>query len=827
LQRFAMLRVLLSSCFAAALGAVCAGGSLRAADVTGAAVLFSASQAGCAVVIPADATAEERRAAELIAATLAKAAGRATAAFPIVMEGGEAAARGIFVGATRRAGDFLAVAARPPFDTAVGSRSDGRDVIVRSERRASVERAAGWFLERQLGAHWFMPGPLGEVIPRRGELVVPAGEEVVHPGFISRDLGGIEGEGGREWFARNGLEERFEFGHALTAIFRAEDLRRQPEMAPRRGGRRYFPSGPGDYNWQPDLTNPAAIAHATAAALRAFGADPQRVSFSLSENDSIRFDDSPATLAAVGPARFFRGRPDYSNLVFGFTNEVARRVGEKFPDRWIGALAYYWTEQVPAFPVEKNVIPFLTAERVQWFEPEFAVQDRDLIERWCRSGAGLVGVYDYFYGAPLLVPRPELATIAESIPFEHRAGVRAFYAETSPNWALDGPKPWLAAQLLWAPERKPDELLETYYREFWAEAAAPMREFFGTCERVWREQPRPGYWIKYFRDEHQAGLFPPEVRAKLRDALAAARGLARSPEVRARVEFAAAGFAASDAFVVFCERRDRLSALAREGTPVDELGRAWLAYFAARNEFGALNARVRAAQPAALAPQPLDIYFRSEPASRAAWELARSEPGRSFLTDHAWLAWLGTDATPRDVQRIAREGAEVLLDPRWTKLDVRPVGGATDFEWTPAAQPWRGKGEPVETRHVEKLAASAEAPVVLRFSGCRQESLGQWVAATPGDLYAAQVKVRAKVSPGNATLLIVSFLDENQQHLGIGRTDRLPAAEGVQELELRVIASAPPGARWVGFGLQAGNQVNDDFAEFKEASLRRLPRESR
>ena len=108
-------------------------------------------------------------------------------------EGGETAAHRIFIGATRRAGDFLAVAAKPPFDTAVGRRSDGRDVIVRSERRASVERAAGWFLERQLGAHWFMPGPLGEVIPRRGELVVPAGEEVVRPGFVSRDLGGIAG----------------------------------------------------------------------------------------------------------------------------------------------------------------------------------------------------------------------------------------------------------------------------------------------------------------------------------------------------------------------------------------------------------------------------------------------------------------------------------------------------------------------------------------------------------------------------------------------------------------------------------------------------------
>jgi hypothetical protein len=33
---------------------------------------------------------------------------------------------------------------------------------------------------------------------------------------------------------------------------------------------------------------------------------------------------------------------------------------------------------------------------------------------------------------------------------------------------------------------------------------------------------------------------------------------------------------------------------------------------------------------------------------------------------------------------------------------------------------------------------------------------------------------------------------------------------------------APAGARWVGMAVRALNQVNDDFAEFTGASLRRL-----
>lgn len=38
-----------------------------------------------------------------------------------------------------------------------------------------------------------------------------------------------------------------------------------------------------------------------------------------------------------------------------------------------------------------------------------------------------------------------------------------------------------------------------------------------------------------------------------------------------------------------------------------------------------------------------------------------------------------------------------------------------------------------------------------------------------------------------------------------------------------MIAKAPPGARWVGYGLRVMNQINDDFAEFSGASLRRAP----
>jgi len=781
--------------------------------------LFSAAQSGCPIILPAGAGREEQRAAEWLQATLAKAAGRRTSAFPIRRETGAVVRPAVYLGATRRDENFLRPVERFPFDTAVGIRAGDGTLEIRSERRESIEAAVGWFLERHLKAYWFMPGPLGEQVSRRDALVVAVGTETVRPGFVSRELGSGAADYDA-WSRRNRLEARFEHRHNFTTIFRPEDFRRQPEMAPMRSGQRYFPTE-SDANWQPDLLSPEAVAHAAEVVNRAFDADPQRRSFSLSANDSVRFDDSAATLAAVAPARYFRHRPDYSDLSFGFTNAVAGAVAERHPDCWLPAYAYYWAENTPSFPVARHVVPFLTADRSQWSRPDFAREDRELIERWCRSGAEVVGVYDYFYGAPFLCPRPTLYAVRESIPFQHGAGVRAYFAETNPNWALDGPKLWLAAQLLWDPVRNPEELLTIYWREFWAEAAGPMQEFFAICERTWRQQPGPARWLRYYQDEDQTWIFPPEQRAQLRAELERAAGLARSEIVRARVAFVSAGLGVSEAFWRFGGARDSMSRMARVEAEPAALRAAWQEYREARREFSQRHAAVRRSHPLAVAPQALEIYLRNQPDSRAAMALAGTEKGRAMLRAAPDLLQGSLELTVEEIASFSGRGVEVLRDADWRDLSIRPVGKSTMFDWTESAGSWRGQGEPWEGRTVE-LGRGGGGPAVLRFAGCRTDGIGQWVPVTENALHVARVDVRARSSPGTATFLIVTFLDDQNQHIGLGRVDRLPAGNSEQAAQLALIVRAPPGARFIGFGVRVLNQVEGDFAEFSGASLRRV-----
>jgi hypothetical protein len=785
-------------------------------------VAFSATERGCPIIVPRSATDAEQRAAETLQATLARAAGRERADFPIRPEQPGGPRRAIHVGATRRGGSWLRPERRPPEDNGVGWVVRGGALYLRAERREGIEAAAGWLLEQELGAQWFMPGPLGEHVAPRPEWTLPAGTRRAWPAFVHRDLGLGGGDQQRAWYGRNGLEARFEHAHALADVFQATDFAREPEFAPWWNGRRYLPP-PGSANWQPNFAHPAAARHAAAVAAQAFARDPRRLSFALSVNDSTLFDESPATLAAVSPPRYFRQRPDYSSLVFRFTNDVARLVAARHPDRWLPAYAYYWCENTPDFPIEPNVVPFLTADRSQWSHPEFAAADRALIERWCRSGAKYVGVYDYFYGAPHLAPRPTLYAVRETIPFHHRVGVRAFFAETLPNWGLDGPKAWLAAKLLWDPNRDAAALLDLYFREFWREAAAPMRDFFAAAERTWREQPGPPLWLRFFRDDDQAWIYPPARRGEMRVALDRAAGLAASAVTRARVGLVADAFSVTTAFWEFCATRETLGRLAQEGARPELVMEAWRRHAAAREAWVRRFGEVRARQPLALAPQELALYLRNRPDGRAAGELLRTPAGRGLLAEDGLLARVHLGAEPAELAEVLQSGRETLVDPSWAGVTIRPWPHPAAGYWTTTDGAWLGAGEPWEGRRVE-WAGPGAAGRRLRFAGCRTEDVSQWTEAVPGGLYAATARVRARTSPGTATFLIVSFLDANGRHLGVGHVDRLAPAREVQEATLCVLQRAPATARFVGYAVRVLNQVAGDFAEFSAASLRCLDR---
>ena len=141
-------------------------------------------------------------------------------------------------------------------------------------------------------------------------------------------------------------------------------------------------------------------------------------------------------------------------------------------------------------------MPVLTSDRAQWHDPSYRAEDMALIQRWMDSGAERVATWDYYFGSPYPYPRQFTEHIAESIRYLSDVGVDVFFSQLPSIWGLDGPKAWLAAQLLRDPSQDAGVLLEEFYREFFGAAGAPVREFYEVAEAVRSVREGAARWIR-------------------------------------------------------------------------------------------------------------------------------------------------------------------------------------------------------------------------------------------------------------------------------------------------------------------------------------------
>ncbi len=773
------------------------------------------------ILVSARADATERQAARLLAETLSAATGVPRAYFPI-RSGIESttASRAIRLVAKSDATSGSRPTAANLLQRNVDYEVSANGITIWANHRDDLLSAVGWFLEKELRVRWFMPGRLGRELPRRARLALTIGSASTSPGYFSRHLHGLTTPDEQQWYSVNRLNNLIEHGHTASLLITPTDFQRDPRLAPEWNGQRYVPQSKLDTSWQPDLTADATSILVSRELAKKFAKEPRRLAAAFGQNDSWRWDQSAATLAAIAPHQFFRHYPDYSNTLFAFLNRVATDLSADFPDRFVSTYAYQWTENVPRFAVHPQVLPFLTADRSQWFDPAYAAQDQDLIRRWSKAGPRIFGIYDYYYGRPFVVPRPTLYAVSQSIPFAHAAGARAFFAECSPNWGLDGPKAWLAAQLLWNPTADPTQLLDEYYARFWRETEGPMRAFFEICDRQWLAQPKPGYWLRYYKDDHQRLLFPPEVRRELWAQLDRASALTRSSLVRERLALVRAAFEVTERFCQHDETRDSLSRLALQPSASSaELLHAFAEFSSARRALLSTHADVKRRFPLAIAGELIGDYLRNDPRSRVLLELARR--GVTAPVDNELRDRLFAGKTPA-LRELTAAGKPLLADGNFATLRERRQHPFTLVDWNEAGGPWIGRSEPFETRRLE-LLPRALGGQTIRFSGGNQEAVGQWLPIEPGALYHASVNVRGSVSPGNMTYLLVMFIDAEGKFTDLGHTDRLPVGHWDELTTLQLVVRAPAKAARLGFVVRTLWQINDDYVEYSNASLRRLP----
>ncbi|MGF1484173.1 MAG: DUF4838 domain-containing protein [Opitutales bacterium] len=757
------------------------------------------------IVLPKVASDLEQLAAEELALHLALLFERE---FQIVKEDGPVAGPGIFLGKTRAAAQAMPV--DPSLDRdGYRIHAEKAQLFIRGGTDQGTLFGAYGLLQDFLGIYWLEPGAQGTSLPAKVPALPCRLDVRVEPSYLSRQIAGLRTPEERVWGRRNRLKSRYVYNHGLFRIFTPEVAAEHPEFFPIIDGERRLPARFSGGSAQPNIALPEVVAFTAEAAERHFRENPQALSFSIAQNDSTAWDEGPETAAVVEPFRYFRKEADYSALMFGFANEVAERLETAFPDKKLGVLAYQQTQNVPPFPVHRNVLPYLATDRFNWLVPEFREEDKALIRAWGESGVETFGLFDYPYGRGYLFPRYAPHWV-EAIQYAHAYGATGYIADAGPIWGWDAPKLWTLAQVLWDVGQSQVALLDTYAARAYGEIATPtLNALLGSPhfdDAVYGE----ARWLKGFFNLSQFEVLQgwPPVRTSLGSGTPLPEAL--PPEVSQRVS--------------------RLRDLLDQVRPLERFYRQW--------------------QSVSAAP-PTDAQLVDFEQNRQAMEAAFLNERAQGLTSLAFTGlfrqifqtspvyrWALVNDWPEFFEGLKAEGlARLKAQPpvnansgfeRTLFFERRPLDYATLREYRRVGG-WQlsfSNSEGLAVAQTEGAAFAGQRGLSLENAGTFTLSCGG--AVEPGDAVLAQLQTRGQVGPGTRHTLILGWKDAEGRLLQPVPEDRLPPSHTFEEwLPLVVYGQAPEGAAFWFAAWVVQYQESGDWAQADAFEVRVLPRAER
>ncbi len=403
------------------------------------------------------------------------------------------------------------------------------EALLHGETDLATSYAIYELLDR-LGARWFMPGPLGEVLPGRGPLVLPRLDERRAPSTTYRAV----------WFADDAWRRRnreggfrIEAGHALEAYLTDGDRAKHPEWTAIVNGK----PDPARLHWS-STTLPKTLAERIVETYRRY----RSPSLSISPNDGAVFDDSAEDQALdAGDFDPTMGMTSLTDRYLVLANRVAAHVAEEEPKLALGFLAYVQYTRPPVREkLHPNLVPQIAPITYSRAHPMSDsrvpgnTELRTVIDRWGRIAP--TGTSIYFYGyflSELVAPNPMLTKWGYDVPYvlEHHA--RYWQPETLPNFDTSMHALYMGMKVAFDSRLKPNDVYADIDAKFYGAAGAAMHAYWREVDRLWVDIPEySGGGFGHLR------RFTPERLAHLRHLLDVAKAAARTEMERRRVEIA-------------------------------------------------------------------------------------------------------------------------------------------------------------------------------------------------------------------------------------------------------------------------------------------------
>lgn len=433
--------------------------------------------------------------------------------------------------------------------------------------------AALELLER-LGCRWLWPGEIGEVVPQRQTITVPADWHYRYvPPIIQRHIRalrwnerqqpGLEKLGitreqyeaflqkGYDWWLhnRNGTQGEMNYGHAYGDYWERFGKTHPDWFALQPNGSRDQSHGPPD-RARLCVSNPELHRQIAADVIAKLKANPSLLCASISPNDG-----GPQTFcvcphceawdAKDGPIIDIpRMTPDGKHVALTdryvkFYNAIAELVAKEMPDRKLGAYAYS-AYRTPPVHVTLHPNIFIGYVGFTYLNEAARKQCQEEWRAWAKAAPGGLFLRPNLFmtgmGFPVFYPH----RLGEDLKMCAQTGMKVTDFDTCFNhWALNGINYYVTIRLLWDPSRDVEEIIRDYCEAGFGPAAEPVRRYFKAvekmCDRLAASNEYQGYKVN---QGLLAAQFTEAFLAELHGYLEEAKQRAGKEEIiQKRIEF--------------------------------------------------------------------------------------------------------------------------------------------------------------------------------------------------------------------------------------------------------------------------------------------------
>lgn len=361
-------------------------------------------------------------------------------------------------------------------------------------------------LEKYAGNRHYMPGELGDVVPTSPDFTLPVTQYQEAPAFRERIFSAVWLRNASEDFLRwqyrlcSGGENNF-INHSYHFMGRYKKT--NPEYFALIDGQRDLDKlSTANNHGNLCMTNPEGIKAFADIAIKFFDKNPDYTTFPIVPQDGMyRVCECENCRKLLSPHLGSNG--EFSNLVYHHVTEIAKLVAEKHPGKHVGTLAYEKYRMAPEMDLPPNLLVRVCYMRQDLRKPHVRAEIEQVIKSFTAKKVPVcVWTYPLYNHIPPMrgipVFYPEI--LQQNIRFNHDNNVigensQANYSSGGGDQLIrsryDNGLPasthlndYVRCQLLWDPDLDLKAMLEEYYRLFYGSAAAEMKEFWETSQRL-------------------------------------------------------------------------------------------------------------------------------------------------------------------------------------------------------------------------------------------------------------------------------------------------------------------------------------------------------